>query len=248
MGKGYMHLGSQEVNFSSKPKKDNVPRRKRKITYADNLLKTEDDAVLNQLALRNRDINNKESRHNWSKELPKSIQEKAEKLITKARHTKLHLKKAVEKKFKEYDQKLEALSTINVPEAIEEFVQAKVLTEMKKQPPTHLPKAVANFVKPRLNNTVLELHNILFDFMSLDQEHLNAQDIKPTLKRRPYDDQDPPIDHEGEKRSKIRKDARESSLKSSKKYKDPMDCVQNDIHADQPQDKGEELIHKHPNT
>ncbi|GJR41972.1 reverse transcriptase domain-containing protein [Tanacetum coccineum] len=82
-----------------------------------------------------------------------------------------------------------------------------------------------------------QLHNILFDSMSLDQEHLNAQDTKPTLKRRPYDDQDPPIDHEGEKRSKIRKDARESSSKSSKKYKDPMDCVQNGIHADQPQDK-----------
>ncbi|GKA05123.1 hypothetical protein Tco_0684243 [Tanacetum coccineum] len=35
--------------------------------------------------------------------------------------------------FKEYDQKLEALSSINVPEAIEEFIQEKVLTEMKKQ-------------------------------------------------------------------------------------------------------------------
>ncbi|GJS05155.1 hypothetical protein Tco_0321663 [Tanacetum coccineum] len=49
-----------------------------------------------------------------------SIQAKAKKLVTKARHTKLNLKKAVEKKFKEYDQKLEA--PINVLEAIEESV------------------------------------------------------------------------------------------------------------------------------
>ncbi|GJZ44533.1 hypothetical protein Tco_0591788 [Tanacetum coccineum] len=71
--------------------------------------------------------------------------------------TKLNFIKAVEKKFKEYDQKLEALSTINVPEAIEKSVQEKVLTKMKKQLPTHVPKAIANFVKPRLNNIVLEV-------------------------------------------------------------------------------------------
>ncbi|GJV53294.1 hypothetical protein Tco_1449035 [Tanacetum coccineum] len=51
--------------------------------------------------------------------------------------------------------------------------------------------------------------------MSLDQEHLNAQDIEPSLRKRPHDDQDPPNDLEGEKRSKRRKDARESSSKSS---------------------------------
>ncbi|GJV76810.1 hypothetical protein Tco_1508394 [Tanacetum coccineum] len=45
-GKGYMCLGNKEVNVSSKPKKDVVPRRKRTITYADNLLETEDEAVL----------------------------------------------------------------------------------------------------------------------------------------------------------------------------------------------------------
>ncbi|GJZ92066.1 hypothetical protein Tco_0664131 [Tanacetum coccineum] len=60
-------------------------------------------------------------------------------------------------KFKEYDQKLEAFTSINVPEAIEEVVQAKVLTEMKKQLPTHVPIAIAKFVKHRLNKTVLEV-------------------------------------------------------------------------------------------
>ncbi|GJS36128.1 hypothetical protein Tco_0534510 [Tanacetum coccineum] len=38
-----MCLGNQEVNVSSKPKKDVVPRQKR---YADNLLENEDEAVL----------------------------------------------------------------------------------------------------------------------------------------------------------------------------------------------------------
>ncbi|GJV76811.1 hypothetical protein Tco_1508395 [Tanacetum coccineum] len=86
-----------------------------------------------------------------------SIQAKAKKLVAKARHTKLNFKQVVEKKFKEYDQKLEALSTIIVPEAIEKSVQVKVLIEVKKQLPTHVPKEIANFIKPRLNNTVLEV-------------------------------------------------------------------------------------------
>ncbi|GJZ40427.1 hypothetical protein Tco_0586990 [Tanacetum coccineum] len=55
-----------------------------------------------------------------------SIQAKTKKLMTKARHTKLNFKKIVEKKFKEYDQKLKAISTINVPETIEESVQEKL--------------------------------------------------------------------------------------------------------------------------
>ncbi|GKC49121.1 hypothetical protein Tco_1071866, partial [Tanacetum coccineum] len=66
-------------------------------------------------------------------------------------------KQAIEQKFKEYDQKLEAFTSIDVPEAIEEAVQAKVLTEMKKQLPTHVPIAIVKFVKHRLNKNVLEV-------------------------------------------------------------------------------------------
>ncbi|GKF82648.1 hypothetical protein Tco_0244304 [Tanacetum coccineum] len=155
--------------------------------------------------------------------------------MAKAKHNKLNLnfKKETIKKFKEFDQKLEALSKINVPKAIEEFVQAKVMLEMKKQIAKHVPNTVADFVKPCLNNTVLEiklynrmyqnrcfethethqqLHNILMEsIITLDQENLDAQDIEPTLKKRPHDDQDPPNNREGEKRMKIRKDAGESS-------------------------------------
>ncbi|GJV12011.1 hypothetical protein Tco_1353552 [Tanacetum coccineum] len=69
-----------------------------------------------------------------------TLQAKAKKLMAKAKHNihKISFKKAVEQKFKEYDQKLEALTSINVSEAIEDAVQAKVLTEMKKQLPTYV--------------------------------------------------------------------------------------------------------------
>ncbi|GJW64037.1 hypothetical protein Tco_0115921 [Tanacetum coccineum] len=89
----------------------------------------------------------------------KLIQAKAKKLMEKAKHNKLcsNFKKAVELKFKEYDQKLEDISSTNVPKAIEESIQAKVLTKMKKQLPKHVPQAGAKFVKPCLNNSVLEV-------------------------------------------------------------------------------------------
>ncbi|GKB69256.1 hypothetical protein Tco_0930668 [Tanacetum coccineum] len=44
--KGHVCSGNQEVNVSSKPKKDDVPRKKRTITYADNLLEIENKAIL----------------------------------------------------------------------------------------------------------------------------------------------------------------------------------------------------------
>ncbi|GJT47132.1 hypothetical protein Tco_0955847 [Tanacetum coccineum] len=67
---------------------------------------------------------------------------------------KTNFKKAVAQKSMEFDQKLEALTSINVSEVIEKVVQAKVLTEMKKLLPTYVLKAIANYVKPRLNNSV----------------------------------------------------------------------------------------------
>ncbi|GJV40201.1 hypothetical protein Tco_1418641 [Tanacetum coccineum] len=139
--------------------------------------------------------------------------------------------------------KLEALSTINVLEAIDEYVQAKVLTKMKKQLPIHLPKVVANFVKPHLNNIVLEVIknnqiNLFTTPSPTTTNDLSKLELKiklynritfectrhrANLKKRPHDDQDPPNDREGKKRKKRRKDARESSSKSSKKDKAPMD-------------------------
>ncbi|GJU51418.1 hypothetical protein Tco_1220973 [Tanacetum coccineum] len=62
---------------------------------------------------------------------------------------KINFKRAVTQKFKEYDQKLEALTPINVSEEIDKAVHAKVLTKIKKLISTHVLKFLANYVKPR---------------------------------------------------------------------------------------------------
>ncbi|GKC40276.1 hypothetical protein Tco_1052660 [Tanacetum coccineum] len=89
---------------------------------------------------------------------PSSLQAKAKKLMQKAKKNmrKINFKKAVAQKFKEYDQKLNALTNFNLSEAFEKAVQAKVLTEIKKLLPTHIPKVIANYVRPRLNTSVLD--------------------------------------------------------------------------------------------
>ncbi|GKC49828.1 hypothetical protein Tco_1072573 [Tanacetum coccineum] len=58
---------------------------------------------------------------------PNSLQTKAKKLMQKAKKNmrKFNFKKAIAQKFKEYDQKLEALTNFNVSEAFEKVVQAK---------------------------------------------------------------------------------------------------------------------------
>ncbi|GJX23019.1 hypothetical protein Tco_0227464 [Tanacetum coccineum] len=92
---------------------------------------------------------------------PSPLQAKAKKLMQKVKKNmrKINFKKAVAQKFREYDQKLEALTNFNVSEAFEKAVQAKVLTEIKNLLPTHIPKAVANYVRPRLNTSVLDGEN-----------------------------------------------------------------------------------------
>ncbi|GJS03821.1 hypothetical protein Tco_0320329 [Tanacetum coccineum] len=64
---------------------------------------------------------------------PSSLQTKAKKLMQKAKKNmrKINFKKAVAQKFREYDQKLEALTNFNVFEALEKAVQARVLTESR---------------------------------------------------------------------------------------------------------------------
>nr|GFC21862.1 hypothetical protein [Tanacetum cinerariifolium] len=64
---------------------------------------------------------------------------------------KINFTQAVAQKFKEYDQKLEALTSINISEVIEKAVHAKVLAKMKKLLPTHVPKVLANYVKPHID-------------------------------------------------------------------------------------------------
>ncbi|GJZ66080.1 hypothetical protein Tco_0622776 [Tanacetum coccineum] len=88
-----------------------------------------------------------------------TLQAKAKTLMQKAKKNmrKINFKKADTQNFIEYDQKLENLTNINVSEAFEKAVQARVLIDLKKLLPTHIPKAIANYVRPRLNTSVLEV-------------------------------------------------------------------------------------------
>ncbi|GJV79325.1 hypothetical protein Tco_1515195 [Tanacetum coccineum] len=54
-------------------------------------------------------------------------------------------------------EKLEALTFINISKVMDKVVHAKLLTEMKKLLPTHVPKDIVNYVNPRLNNSVCEV-------------------------------------------------------------------------------------------
>ncbi|GKA55460.1 hypothetical protein Tco_0754409 [Tanacetum coccineum] len=126
---------------------------------------------------------------------------------------KINFKKAVAQKFKEYAQKLETLTSVNISEVIEKDVQAKVLTEMKKLLTTHALKVVANYVKPRLNTSMREVMRNnqvnLITNPSSSADDLSKIDLKiklPSFHKRTHDDQDPPNDREGENKKKRRKD------------------------------------------
>ncbi|GJT42418.1 hypothetical protein Tco_0951133 [Tanacetum coccineum] len=116
-----------------------------------------------------------------------SLQAKAKKLMQKAKTNmrKINFKKAVVEKFREYDQKLEALTNFNVFEAFEKAVEVKVLTEIKKLLPTHIPKVVANYVRHSLNTSVLEVMKNnqinLFTQSSTSTNDLLEMDLKLKL-------------------------------------------------------------------
>ncbi|GJX51571.1 hypothetical protein Tco_0278416 [Tanacetum coccineum] len=116
-----------------------------------------------------------------------SLQAKEKKLVQKAKKNmrKFNFKKAIAQKFKEYDQKMEDLTNFNVSKAFEKVVQAKVLTEIKKIIPTHIPNAIANYVKPRLNTSVLEVMKTnqinLFTQSSTSTDDLSEMDLKLKL-------------------------------------------------------------------
>ncbi|GJZ71843.1 hypothetical protein Tco_0635694 [Tanacetum coccineum] len=83
---------------------------------------------------------------------------------------------------------LEAGSThknFNVSKAFEKAVQTKVLTKIKKLLPTHIPDAIANYVKPHLNASVLEVMKTnqinLFTQSSTSTDDLSDMDQKLKL-------------------------------------------------------------------
>ncbi|GJT45689.1 hypothetical protein Tco_0954404 [Tanacetum coccineum] len=149
----------------------------------------------------------------------------------------------VAQKFKEYDQKLEALTNFNVSKAFKKAIQAKVLTEIKKLLPTHILNAIANYVKPQLNISVLEVMKTnqinLFTQSSTSTNDLLEMDLKS------HDNQDPPNNCEGENKKKRQKDVGEPSSRSSRRNRSPVVIVQDDTPAMQPLDKANIVIQKH---
>nr|GEU88409.1 hypothetical protein [Tanacetum cinerariifolium] len=103
---------------------------------------------------------------------------------------KINFKKAVTQKFREYDQKLEALTNFNVFEAFEKEVKAKVLTEIKKFLPTHIPNAIENYVRLCLNTSVLEVMKTnqinLYTQSSTSTDDLSNMDLKIKLLNRTH--------------------------------------------------------------
>ncbi|GJZ40669.1 hypothetical protein Tco_0587555 [Tanacetum coccineum] len=93
----------------------------------------------------------------------------------------------------EYDQKLEALKNFNVSKAFEKAIQASLLTKIKKLLPTHIMKAVESYVKPRLNNFVLEVMKNnqinLFTQSSTSTDDLLEMDLKLKLLNRIHESQ-----------------------------------------------------------
>ncbi|GKA58096.1 hypothetical protein Tco_0757284 [Tanacetum coccineum] len=83
---------------------------------------------------------------------------------------------------------MEALTNFNVSEAFEKVVQAKVLTEIKKLLPTHISKAVANYVRLRLNTSMLDVLKTnqinLFTQLSTSTDDLSDMDLKIKLLNR----------------------------------------------------------------
>ncbi|GJR41365.1 hypothetical protein Tco_1217049 [Tanacetum coccineum] len=108
-------------------------------------------------------------------------------------------------KFREYDQKLEALTNFNVSKAFEKAVQAKL------KPLNRIHESKSNTTHP----TNQKLYDTLYESVCLDHDALNAQDAEPSFYKRSHDNQDPPNNREEENMKKLQKDVGEPSFRSS---------------------------------
>ncbi|GJU87286.1 hypothetical protein Tco_1294832, partial [Tanacetum coccineum] len=128
-------------------------------------------------------------------------------------------------------------------------IQAKVLTEIKKLLPTHIPNATANYVKPRLNTSVLEIMKTnqinLFTQSSTSTDDFLEMDLKLKLLNPNSLEQDPPNNRKGENKKKRQKDVGEHFSRSSRRNRSPVVIVQDDTPAKKPLDQADILIQKH---
>ncbi|GKD29371.1 hypothetical protein Tco_1240149 [Tanacetum coccineum] len=172
-GKGFMCYGDQVANVPNKLKKDVVPRKTRSLIIAEEAVV--DETPANELtdfmshpvytdAQTTLVVHNPEGNPELtSKENSLSYNNSPTKLTSSQN--------------KEADAK-----------ALEKGVQAKVLTEIKKLLPTHIPNAIANYVKPRLNTSMLEVMKTnkinLFTQSSTSTNDLLEMDLKLKLLKR----------------------------------------------------------------
>ncbi|GJW32207.1 hypothetical protein Tco_0052239 [Tanacetum coccineum] len=139
--------------------------------------------------------------------------------------------KALQEQVMEQKKRMDEFIAFKVSNADEKSASAHVINEVKNQVPTLVPDVVVGFIRPRIhitvlhvlrtkhitltttarmpttNSTIPELKEQLLYMMSNDLDSMEAN-----LRKRPHDDQDPPVNHEGEKSHKKQKFAGESSL------------------------------------
>ncbi|GKC14698.1 hypothetical protein Tco_1011480 [Tanacetum coccineum] len=144
-------------------------------------------------------------------------------------------------------------------------VQAKVLTEIKKLLPTHIQKAVANYVRPCLDTFVLDVmknnHFNLFTQSSTSTDDLSDMDLKLNLLNRIHSNKSNEthtthqqlydILYESITLDQDALDAQAAQLsfhkRSSRQNRSPMIIIQDDTLVMQPLDQADILIQKHSN-
>ncbi|GKA12450.1 hypothetical protein Tco_0691996 [Tanacetum coccineum] len=178
---GYKYYMAKKVEIANVPKKikkDVVPRKTRSLTIAKETVvegsaNETDDANESDMGLSNDNTQGDDDAA--SKENSLSHNNSTTKLPTS------HSKEADAKGEKEYKD-------VQLRKAFEKGVQTKVLTEIKKLLPTHILNAIANYVKPRLNTSVLEVMKTnqinLFTQSSISTNDLLEMDIKLKLLNR----------------------------------------------------------------
>ncbi|GJS82702.1 hypothetical protein Tco_0749243 [Tanacetum coccineum] len=121
-----------------------------------------------------------------------SLQAKEKKLMQKVKKNmrKINFKKVVAQKFREYDQKLEALTNFNVSKAFEKVLLKRIHSNKLNE--TH--------------TTHQQLYDTLYESITLDQDTLDAQATQSSFHIRSHDNQDPPNNHEGQNKKKRQKD------------------------------------------
>ncbi|GKA62771.1 hypothetical protein Tco_0762290 [Tanacetum coccineum] len=176
-GKGFICYGDQAVNFL---KKDVVPRKTRSLTIAKEIVIGE---LANSISIQGPHTRQRQrSQLTIHSQIDDAI---GDTYVEWGQELKGHIVEDPTVQSLEYDQKLEALTNFNISEAFEKVVQAKVLIEIKKLLPTYIPKAIANYVRPLLNTSVLDVMKnnqiSLFTKPSTTTDDLSEIDLKLRL-------------------------------------------------------------------